>query len=105
MRFKNRDNIVLGGALLGLGVVGFVINYIKSRNVDNRVKDLKKHVETNFLEFSQIYNNHIDFESDRTKFIFDQIDEVVDEVGSCYKHIEALEKNRAKLEEVVDEVI
>lgn len=105
MRFKNRENIVLGGALLGLGVVGFVINYIKSRNVDNRVKDLKNHVETNFLEFSQIYNNHIDFESDRTKFIFDQIDEVVDEVGSCYEHIEALEKNRAKLEEVVDEVI
>lgn len=105
MRFKNRENIVLGGALLGLGVVGFVINYIKSRNVDNRVKDLKNHVETNFLEFSKIYNNHIDFESDRTIFIFDQIDEVVDEIGSCYEHIEALEKKEEKLEEVVDEVI
>lgn len=105
MKLKKKENMVFGGALLGLGIFSFVINYMKSRNVDSRVKDLKNHVETNFLEFSQIYNNHIDFESDRTKFIFDQIDEVVDEVGSCYEHIEALEKNRAKLEEVVDEVI
>lgn len=105
MKLKNKENMVLGGIMMSLGVVGFVINYIKARDVNKRVDNIKHHVENNFLEFSKLYNNHIDFENNRTKFIFDQIDEVVEEVGTCYEHIEKLIQKEDKAEEVCDEVI
>lgn len=104
MKGNNRESLVVGGLVFGFGLIGFVINYIKSKNIDTRVNALKEHVDSNLVEFSNIYNEHIDFENKKAQFIFDQIDDVVEEVGSCYEHLEALGDKTKRFDEIVDEV-
>lgn len=104
MRYKNNDNILVTGALFGLFVVGFTVNYIKAIKVDKKVDSLGNHVNTNFNEFAKTYNNSIDFEDERYNDISSELFDVKDEIGVCYEHIEALSKKLDKSEEVEIEV-
>lgn len=104
MRFKKKENMVLSGVILGLGVVGFVINYMKSRNVDRRVDLLGHHLNDNFNEFGSLYNKFLDFQEEITNDMKDDIEHIKEEIGTCYEHIEALSKKLDKPEEVEVEV-
>lgn len=103
MRFKNKENMLLGGIIVGLGVVGFAINYIKARNVDKRVDSLGDHVNKNFNEFAETYNRFIDFQDETYKDITDSLEDIKEEVGACYEHIEVLSNKLDKEDKVEQE--
>lgn len=100
MKLKNKDNILVSGALLGLGIVGFVINYMKSRNVDKKVDLLGHHLNDNLNEFGSLYNKFLDFQEELTNDMKDDIDHIKEEVGTCYEHIEILSKQLDKEDKV-----
>lgn len=104
MKLKKKENMVFGGVVLGLGIVGFVINYMKSRNVDKRVDLLGYHLNDNLNEFGSLYNKFLDFQEEVTNDMKDDIEHIKEEIGTCYEHIEALSKNLDKPEEVEVEV-
>lgn len=108
MKLKKRENMVLGGVLFGIGLVGFAINYIKARNIDKRVDLLGHHLNDNLNEFGSLYNKFLDFQEEVTNDMKDDIDHIKEEVGICYEHIEILSKQLDKedmIEEDCDEVI
>lgn len=100
MKLKKKENTVFGGVVLGLGIVGFVINYMKSRNVDKKVDLLGHHLNDNLNEFGSLYNKFLDFQEEVTNDMKDDIDHIKEEVGTCYEHIEVLSKQLDKEDKV-----
>lgn len=108
MKLKKKENMVLSGVVLGLGIVGFVINYMKSRNIDKRVDLLGHHLNDNLNEFGSLYNKFLDFQEEVTNDMKDDIEYIKEEIGACYEHIEVLSKQldkEDKAKEDFDEVI
>ncbi|MBS4750417.1 hypothetical protein KG091_04935 [Carnobacteriaceae bacterium zg-ZUI78] len=94
MNIKNKENILLGGMVLGL--VGIVVNCIRIRKVDEKVNYLGEHVDTNFTEFSSKYNTCVDLQDERYQDTTNDMEEVKNEVIVCYDHIETLSKQLDK---------